>query len=231
MRSDSETTGATGGWGGLAFTNISAATTTASNQFATFSLTASYGYKVSYTTISRFDYRRSNTGPTNGVLQFQVGTNAFVDITNFTYSNAANGAANPPVDLSGFAALQNVRAGTNVTFRLVNYNAGGLTGTWYVWDFAGSSAADLSLLGSVTQIASVTNAPALAPVISLAGFSANQFSFTLTGTAGTNYVVQANTNLLSTNWISLTTNAAPFTFIQSNASAFSQRFYRAKIWP
>jgi hypothetical protein len=35
---------------------------------------------------------------------------------------------------------------------------------------------------------------------------------------------------LTTNWISLLTNAAPFTFTQSNASSFSQRFYHAKIW-
>jgi hypothetical protein len=44
-------------------------------------------------------------------------------------------------------------------------------------------------------------------------------------------VVQATTNLTATNWISLTTNAAPFLFTQTNASSFSQRFYRAKIWP
>jgi hypothetical protein len=44
-------------------------------------------------------------------------------------------------------------------------------------------------------------------------------------------VVQAAASLTATNWISLATNAAPFTFIQSNASAFSQRFYRAKVWP
>jgi hypothetical protein len=35
---------------------------------------------------------------------------------------------------------------------------------------------------------------------------------------------------LTTNWISLLTNAAPFTFTQSNASSFSQRFYHLKIW-
>jgi hypothetical protein len=44
-------------------------------------------------------------------------------------------------------------------------------------------------------------------------------------------VVQATTNLTATNWISLATNAAPFLFTQTNASSFSQRFYRAKIWP
>jgi hypothetical protein len=59
----------------------------------------------------------------------------------------------------------------------------------------------------------------------------NQFQFTVNGWAGTNYVVPATTNLAAANWIPLTTNAAPFLFIQTNASSFGQRFYRAKIWP
>jgi hypothetical protein len=42
--------------------------------------------------------------------------------------------------------------------------------------------------------------------------------------SGTNHVVQATTNLTATNWISLTTNAAPFLFTQTNASSFSQHF-------
>ena len=63
--------GAAGGWGGTGFTNISAASAIASNSFITFSLTASNGYKVSYATISRFDYRRSSTGATNGVLHIK----------------------------------------------------------------------------------------------------------------------------------------------------------------
>jgi hypothetical protein len=44
-------------------------------------------------------------------------------------------------------------------------------------------------------------------------------------------VVQTTTNLAAANWIPLTTNAAPFLFIQTNASSFGQRLYRAKIWP
>ena len=65
----------------------------------------------------------------------------------------------------------------------------------------------------------------LAPV-----FNTNQFRFTVNGWTGTNYIVEAATNLASANWIPLLTNAAPFTFIQSNAGSFGQRFYRAKLW-
>ena len=69
------------------------------------------------------------------------------------------------------------------------------------------------------------------PAFSTFVFTNNQFQFTVNGWAGTNYVVQATTNLATANWISLKTNAAPFVFTQTNAAMFSQRFYRAMIGP
>ncbi len=62
-------------------------------------------------------------------------------------------------------------------------------------------------------------------------YTNKQYSFTVNGWTGTNYVVQATTNLASASWISLKTNAAPFQFTETNANTFSQRFYRAKSWP
>ncbi len=219
--------GAAGGWGGISFTNQSATSAIASNVFVTFSLTASNGYKVSYTSINRFDYRRSNTGPTNSLLQFSVGNGAFTDVMTFSNTAAANGATNPPIDLSGFATLQNVGANTNVTFRIVNYN-GVSTGVWYLWDVAGNTAPDLSVVGTVTQVLT-TNAPAVTPSLAQFAYTNNQFSFTVTGTTGSNYVVQATTNLAQPNWIPLVTNPAPFVFIQSNANFYGQRFYRGVV--
>jgi DNA/RNA endonuclease G (NUC1) len=69
------------------------------------------------------------------------------------------------------------------------------------------------------------------PSFSGANFANNQFQFTVNGWNGTNYVVQATTNLISTDWIPLITNAAPFQFVQSNANSFPQRFYRAILAP
>jgi len=70
-----------------------------------------------------------------------------------------------------------------------------------------------------------------APIFSASILTTNQFRFMVNGWIGTNYVVQAATNLATPNWISLTTNAAPFLFIQSNANTFGQRFYRARVGP
>ena len=71
---------------------------------------------------------------------------------------------------------------------------------------------------------------ASAPSFSTLTLTNNQFRFMVNGTAGSNYVLQASTNLWTTNWISLSTNAAPFLFVQSNAGSFGRRFYRATVW-
>jgi hypothetical protein len=57
----------------------------------------------------------------------------------------------------------------------------------------------------------------------------NQFQFIVTGAVGSNYVVQVATNLVSPiTWVSLFTNTSPFTFVDSNAQNFPQRFYRVQ---
>jgi len=66
------------------------------------------------------------------------------------------------------------------------------------------------LQGVLAQVSlPATNPPAATPTFSSPAFANNQFQFTLTGTTGSNYVVQASTNLAAGNWISLQTNAAP----------------------
>ena len=71
--------------------------------------------------------------------------------------------------------------------------------------------------------------PIAAAALALTASSAGQFSFTVSGDAGQQYVVQASTNLLD--WDSLQTNAAPFLFTDSDAAGFNQRFYRAFCLP
>ena len=57
-----------------------------------------------------------------------------------------------------------------------------------------------------------------------AACSGGQFSFTVAGLTGRQYVVQASTNLID--WDSVQTNTAPFLFTDTAASNFNQRFYR-----
>ena len=150
-------TGAARGWGGNAWTNANAASAIASNQFLTFAISANAGYQVSFTAINRFDYRHSATGPTLGLLQYQLGSGPFTDISALSYpSNTSAGGSLEPISLANIAALQNVGPGTNVTFRVVNWGGSNPAGTWYVFDVASNSAPDLVIQGTV--------APLLAPI-------------------------------------------------------------------
>ena len=221
-------TGAGGGWGGVGFNNLNATAAASANQFASFCVTASNGYAISFGSFSRFDYYRSPTGPTNGVLQFQVGSGAFTDVTNLYYPTASSGASIGAIALSGFATLQNVGANTNVTFRIVNFN-GGSSGTWYVYNTAGNTAPDLALQGTITQLA-----PTIPPGFQSIQFAAGQISLIVTGAVAANYTITATTNLINPQWVTLlTTNspALPFTFADTNSASFSRRFYRVQTGP
>ena len=55
-------------------------------------------------------------------------------------------------------------------------------------------------------------------------FSNGQFSFTVSGSNGVQCVVESSSNMVD--WIPQTTNQAPFTFVEINASQFQKRFYR-----
>jgi hypothetical protein len=61
--------------------------------------------------------------------------------------------------------------------------------------------------------------------------ASRQFHFTVTGSLGSNYVVQGSTNLSGGQWLSLQTNASPFTFVETNSGSYSQQFYRAAVLP
>ncbi len=168
-------TGAGRAWGGNDFAGTNEATAIAANEFATFTVSAQAGYRVSFAAINKFDYRRSSTGPGSGVLQYQIGSGTFNDITSLSYpSNTSSGGSLSPINLTGIAPLQNVAAGTSVTFRIVN-DGGGSSGTWYVFDVANSTTPDLVLQGTVSP----TNVPDLV----ISGTHAGNFTQGDTGDA------------------------------------------------
>jgi hypothetical protein len=121
-------------------------------------LAANSGFQVSLSAISRFDFRRSSSGPASGVFQYQIGSGAFSDAATLSYtSTSSSGASISAIDLSGIAALQNLPSGTVVTLRIVNYGATGSGGTWYVFDAANSTASDLEISGTVTAVGGSLN--------------------------------------------------------------------------
>ncbi len=222
--------GAQRGWGANTWTSSTAAAAVSANQFVTFgAVETNSGYTVSYSTVSTFQYRHSTTGPVSGLLQYQIGGGAFNDIATLSYptNTSTGGTLSPlPIYLSGIPALQNVSAGTNVTFRLVNYGGTSSSGTWYIFDVTDDTSLDLEIQGTVAPVVIL---PAIAATLSAPSFTGSQFQFTVTGTPSSNYVVQASTDLVTPAWVPLMTNAAPFVFTDTNIS--SQRFYRAIVAP
>ncbi len=146
-------TGANHAFGGNNFVGASSAAAISANQFFTCGLTANPGFQVSYSSISTFNYRRSATGPANGLLQYQIGAGSFNDIATVSYpTNTSGGGTLNPINLAGITDLQNVSPGAMVTFRLVNWGTTNPGGTWYIFDGANSSAPDFAISGTVNTL-------------------------------------------------------------------------------
>lgn len=185
-------TGAGRAWGGNNWIDTSSSAAITNNRFATFALTAHAGYKVSYAAVNKFDYRRSSTGPANGLLQYQIGSGAFNDLATVSYpTNTSGGGSLSPIDLSGIADLQNVGAGTNVTFRIVNWGGTSSNGTWYIFDVSNSIALDFELRGTVS--------PAVVPLTPIQLWRLQWFGTTADSGAAADTTIAANgiRNLLS----------------------------------
>ena len=197
-------TAAARGWGGTTFNSGTEAAAVAANQFASFGFTNVPGYKLSITAVSKLIYRRSSSGPPNGVLQYQVGNTAFADITNFAYtSTASSGTSLGSYDLTGIAGLQNISAATNVTFRIVNYGASGAAGTWYLFDPSTPGTTDFEITGTLAPLnppVAFTN-QFLTAYDAGAGFVSGE-NLILTNTSGLSLYVwsAANPALAVTNW-------------------------------
>ena len=71
--------------------------------------------------------------------------------------------------------------------------------------------------------------PFPAPELSAATLTGGQFSFTLTGVAGYEYLIETSSDLAS--WLPWQTNTAPFTFTLTNAADYSQEYFRAIYSP
>lgn len=127
--------GAASAWGGTDLTSADAASAIAAGDYATFTITASAGYKVSISGIDSYNIRRSATGPTTGQWQYQVGSGGFNNIGSpitWGSTTAANGNEQAAINVGAIAGLQNVPAGTTITFRVLAWGASGSGGTWYL---------------------------------------------------------------------------------------------------
>ncbi len=117
---------AAGYWGGLSWSNATSATDgITNNKFFSFSLKSNAGKTVNYTLIDTIHIRVNTSGPTNYLLQYQINSGSFTNITTWTIPtvNALTFTSLNPVSLTGITALQNLPSTSTVTFRLVPFKA------------------------------------------------------------------------------------------------------------
>jgi hypothetical protein len=150
-------TGAARGWGANNWdTNAtSAALAITADNFFTFTIAPAAGFQVSLTSINSYNIRRSSSGPSTGIWQYQIGTGSFTDIGSaITWGSTTTvaGNAQSAIDLSGFQALQDVT--DTITIRLVAWGATNSGGTLYLNEGSTQTdgVSDFSLAGSVTAI-------------------------------------------------------------------------------
>jgi hypothetical protein len=86
----------------------------------------------------------------------------------------------------------------------------------------------------VLNIFSVIVNPLTQPLLGPVSYTSGQFSLTIDGQMGPDYVVQTSTNLTEANWMTvLSTNspAMPFTYTDAAPSAEPMKFYRVLVGP
>jgi hypothetical protein len=177
--------------------------------------------------------RASNTGSKYVRLQYSTNGITFTNFPTAVSMNAATVFESKTNSLAGFAGVNN---NSNFAFRIVsewegsaantannNYVAANPGSTYGGGPSGGTLRFDMI---TISGTAIVTNSAPIPPVMSGMNFSDGQFQFTVTGTTGVSYIVQSSTNLGASNWISILTNAAPFTFTESNILSGPLRFYR-----
>jgi hypothetical protein len=86
-----------------------------------------------------------------------------------------------------------------------------------------------SSAGSTTSTAKLTVYATAAATLASTTHAEGQYALIVAGVPGYKYVVQASADMI--NWVPVQTNTAPFTFVDTNASKFGQRFYRSVYAP
>ncbi len=153
-------TGAGNAWGGNAMQAANATAAATGNDFFSFSVTANAGQTVSFSDVAAYNIRRSASGPTTGLWQYQVGGGGWNSIGgNITWGAVTSSAGNAQsaITLSGIGALQNVGSGIAVDFRVLMFGGTASAGTGYLNDPSGSSGNDFIVNGTISAVPEPTS--------------------------------------------------------------------------
>jgi Concanavalin A-like lectin/glucanases superfamily/Immunoglobulin domain/Fibronectin type III domain len=153
------------------------------------------------------------------VITEMLTTNMAIAGQNVTFSITATGTGS--LEYQWTYNQSNIPSATNAVLTLNNVTVA-QAGTYYVT--VSNSAGSTN-----SSTASLTVYPTTAATLTPASHVNGQFALSVSGVTNYQYVVQASTNLVD--WVSMQTDSCPFTFVDSNASQFRQRFYRTYYLP
>jgi hypothetical protein len=172
--------------------------------------------------------------PTNNLRS----TNAVIAMTGKASDNLGVQGVYYALNGSGWALAVTANGWTNWTANLA-LAPGTNTIQAYAVDAAGNASTtnkvraiflgpDSSTNSSSMGVTSVESTTTIVTLES-AAYAQGEYRFEVSGVSGSQYVIEASTDLV--NWFPVQTNTAPFTFTDTNAARFNQQFYRAASAP
>jgi hypothetical protein len=200
-------------YGTLTFTPVANAKGT-----ATVTVTVNDGGKSNNIVTRTFTVTVLPKGTSQPALMSQLTNVVVVAGKTASFSVAATGTA--PLTYQWKLNGANLALATNAALTLSNTTTN-QAGTY--------SVAVSNTAGSTNSTAKLTVYATAAATLASTAHAAGQYALIVAGVPGYHYVVQASTNLV--NWVPVQTNTAPFTFVDTNASRFGQRFYRSVYAP
>jgi hypothetical protein len=137
------------GWSSSTNTKANAIST---NQYFQFSFTANSGKRVSLTALNARLRRSGAPAPNAYIWRYSTNGSAFTDIgTDISFTSTADGVDQTQIDLSSINALQNVAAGTTITFRLYAWGGNSTLSTFSIGRFASNDTSNSLAISGYTE--------------------------------------------------------------------------------
>jgi len=163
-------------------------------------------------------------------FRLQYSTNSGTSFTDFTTPATLTLGTNFYAFTNSLATAPGVNNNANFVFRIVGEFESTAIGSANANYVAAQPTSSYATSGTtrfdMVTVSGTSIVSGSAATITPLAFGNGVFSLGVTGTVTAGYVVQISTNLGSTNWLPVFTNASPFTFTESNLLA-PQKFYRA----
>ena len=202
-------------WGGSIPISADMAAGLANYAYATFTVKANAGYKVSLDQIGPYNIRRSGTGASIGQWQYSIG-NGYVNIGNAITWGAvttATGNEQDAIPLSSIKDLQDVDDQKTITIRLVIWGTSVTGGNWYFNGSTSATTRTLTINGTATAVTTD-------PVISSSKTSLNFGEVDTNTTSGAQTFTLNATNIK--NDISLAIKDAASAFTLTSPATYTQ---------